>query len=684
LLLFLFLGANFVFALEIDYPYLPGADPPQDFVNDPSIASEDILSLYVKYFFNLAIWAAGIIALGALIYGGIRYLASTGKPEAMVSAKDQITGAFFGLLLLLSSYLVLSVINPDLTIFKIEPLKKAQITPGTKIPFPETEEINTSIDFQMPFGRIIETIFETYFWQLPNGIAWIPRITRVQNNAEATNELADQLKSQSENLHNYADQCTCHSTDPVPRCGSKSGCGGADTEWQCGCGGSSCSEKEDCTCDPCEKVRGDIQNTEEKNKEAIYSGTEIDQIDVYGEKTTITTSLTQEQIKTEEEIRLLKEQLDRLKRAEKFIRECSSESLTSLAHFYTKKAYYEEKNWVIREDYFWYDVSNIYVEENTNTLLPDWASFYCAVSGTLQQEHPFPTPIFLEEILEEESIEKILSETIACSSEAPVGEIIDRTKKTTQLLIDKMETLVEKDRELIDAVDKLQILISQCSSERGCERRCWCQSCPCIHCHHGDCYCADTCCGYIYCCADSSTASHECLDRDEDTPCPYEEIDNQLKEIQRIHQEITDLIKGKGDNNTPQDIGILPIINEIVPEILEDLKTNVRKPMKECSIEEWEGRDVALFNCLQAEGITTPDGQVISICSYAEFLENGKIKQTAYGDCVEECYLKKGQEKYRECLHDCLYKKSEQLDNEEIANFINWLNFYCCNAGGTD
>ena len=123
LLLFLFLGVSFVSALEIDYPNLPGVDPPQDFVNDSSAASEDIPSLYVKYFFNLAIWVAGIIALGALIYGGIRYLTSTGKPDAMASAKDQITAAFFGLLLLFSSYLVLSILNPELIILEISELE---------------------------------------------------------------------------------------------------------------------------------------------------------------------------------------------------------------------------------------------------------------------------------------------------------------------------------------------------------------------------------------------------------------------------------------------------------------------------------------------------------------------------------------------------------------------------------
>ena len=97
LLLGLVLGASFVFALEINYPNLPGTDTtrPQDIPSD----SPNALPLYVQYIVNFAVWAAAIVALVVLVIGGVRYSSSTGKPEAMISARNQISAGFFGLLL---------------------------------------------------------------------------------------------------------------------------------------------------------------------------------------------------------------------------------------------------------------------------------------------------------------------------------------------------------------------------------------------------------------------------------------------------------------------------------------------------------------------------------------------------------------------------------------------------------
>jgi len=273
---------------------------------------------------------------------------------------------------------------------------------------------------------------------------------------------------------------------------------------------------------------------------------------------------------------------------------------------------------------------------------------------------------------------------MACSEEAPVGEIIDRTERTTNLLIDKSEKLVGLDKEMIDAVDNLQVLVSQCSSKRGCERRCWCQSCPCTS--EGE--CEPTCCGYIYCCADSSAASHECLERDEDTPCPYKEIDDQLKKIQDLSQKITDVVEGKkktgSGEETPEEkienIGILQIISDVIPGILKDLEINVRYPMKHCSSESWEKQDIILFKCAQAKGSTNPDGEVIRFCCDSKYIENETKKDTPFGECLEECYLEKDQKDYRDCLQSCLEIKSKTVNNEDILYCVHNLDFYCCHT----
>lgn len=107
---FLFL-VFFVFAqaLEVELPPVPGAPLPE----------EPTLPEYTKYLYNLSIIIAGIVALFSLVYGGFRYLISAGQPSSMADARDQITAGIVGLILLLGSYLFLTIINPQLRFLKV-------------------------------------------------------------------------------------------------------------------------------------------------------------------------------------------------------------------------------------------------------------------------------------------------------------------------------------------------------------------------------------------------------------------------------------------------------------------------------------------------------------------------------------------------------------------------------------
>ncbi|MCK4781863.1 hypothetical protein KAS79_03000 [Candidatus Parcubacteria bacterium] len=95
--------------LEIEYPEVLGEN----------LSAKPILSEYIKYIFHLALMLGGLIAFGALVSGGFRYMSSVGSPSAMDDAKNQITAGFLGLIILLSSYIVLNTINPQLVILKI-------------------------------------------------------------------------------------------------------------------------------------------------------------------------------------------------------------------------------------------------------------------------------------------------------------------------------------------------------------------------------------------------------------------------------------------------------------------------------------------------------------------------------------------------------------------------------------
>ncbi len=125
LLLFLFVSSVFCLAqkpLEIDYPTIKGV----------TISTVTVdLGEYVKYIFYLAISIAGLLAFGALIYGGVRWLTSAGNPASMSDAKDQIFAGILGLVVLLASWLFLNTINPQLVALKAPDIS---LVPTTTLP----------------------------------------------------------------------------------------------------------------------------------------------------------------------------------------------------------------------------------------------------------------------------------------------------------------------------------------------------------------------------------------------------------------------------------------------------------------------------------------------------------------------------------------------------------------------
>ena len=92
---------------EINYPEIDSIRP---------ISVKTPLPKYMKYVFTFFVIVSGIGGFGALIYGGIRFLTSTGSPGARKEAQSQILAAMGGIALLLGAYLVSKTINPQLTI----------------------------------------------------------------------------------------------------------------------------------------------------------------------------------------------------------------------------------------------------------------------------------------------------------------------------------------------------------------------------------------------------------------------------------------------------------------------------------------------------------------------------------------------------------------------------------------
>ncbi len=119
-LLFNFLFLDFCSAreLEITYPNI-GVTPPTE--------TSTMLPDYIQYIFKFSLMLAGLIAFGALVYGGFRYMTSVGSPDAISDAKKQMLASLVGLTILLCSWLILNTINPQLLKFDLEKISGAQV-----------------------------------------------------------------------------------------------------------------------------------------------------------------------------------------------------------------------------------------------------------------------------------------------------------------------------------------------------------------------------------------------------------------------------------------------------------------------------------------------------------------------------------------------------------------------------
>ena len=76
------------------------------------------LSSYLVGLYNFLLSVVGIVAVLMLVIGGMRYISAVGNPAAISSAKDIIYNAFFGLLLALLSWVIVSTMNPDVLYIK--------------------------------------------------------------------------------------------------------------------------------------------------------------------------------------------------------------------------------------------------------------------------------------------------------------------------------------------------------------------------------------------------------------------------------------------------------------------------------------------------------------------------------------------------------------------------------------
>lgn len=93
--------------------------------------STTFIAEYLKAIYDYLLSVIGIVAAIALMIGGALWLTAGGSNERVSQAKSWITGSLTGLVLALTSYLILRTINPHLVQFTpTEVVKIEQITSG--------------------------------------------------------------------------------------------------------------------------------------------------------------------------------------------------------------------------------------------------------------------------------------------------------------------------------------------------------------------------------------------------------------------------------------------------------------------------------------------------------------------------------------------------------------------------
>ena len=116
--LFFTLGKNVANA-AFNYPMLgsfPGFFDAGQVMNTST--SNDFPALILAIY-KFAIWTVGIAGLFMLVIGGFMYMASAGNTSTASNARGIINDAIIGIVAVLSAYLIIYVINPDLTVMKI-------------------------------------------------------------------------------------------------------------------------------------------------------------------------------------------------------------------------------------------------------------------------------------------------------------------------------------------------------------------------------------------------------------------------------------------------------------------------------------------------------------------------------------------------------------------------------------
>jgi len=97
-------------ALELTYPEMGGY----------KIELGMDLNKLIAWFYYFIVGISGFATFIMLVWGGFQWLTSAGSPARISDAKDRISSAVLGLVIILASFLILKVINPELISLRLD------------------------------------------------------------------------------------------------------------------------------------------------------------------------------------------------------------------------------------------------------------------------------------------------------------------------------------------------------------------------------------------------------------------------------------------------------------------------------------------------------------------------------------------------------------------------------------
>ncbi len=634
-LIFIFLSFSFVLAqdreLEVKYPDIPGTIKPETVTA--------LLPDYLKYIFNFTIIAIGFVILGLLIRSGITYLTSAGQPTKFKEAKDQIFSAFLGLIILLSSYLILTTINPQLAIFDL-PFGGITIVrcatdadcddkdkfPGCQPPgscvcrlqdracVSKIEAEETSIIYyEIPIGQMIKNgVWKTSEIALMTNVAGtglLDEFEKFLNEEIVTGgRTSKNISDLNRYLKSLLEDCRCDLLDAVCK---KPEEGGGPVG---------------CTGDPCKNVRDEIEEVLDMNSKKI-------------------SDLEKHKNDLREKLRGFLDEENKFFNEQDNLSECLQEGFILSQGDYLESVRYFAKQGIETK------VVQGYVPSRGDPF-----TFYCTVGGTMYDIPVRPSDLPpLEEgggELPEAAAEKF--EPASCPGIIPIGEILDGVGGAAALSNENLTGLVESIDGLTAEIRNMADLTSE-FNEKNCEVDCDPNPNPCFP-GQGVCVPIPFSASMLCC---NPTSLPTCLvcwpgvntkspglstigvcksTKPNDKPYygypgPIGKTEEDLMEMsitktaERIktwEDMIFDLVGGlkEGFTNTPY-------VLETPQQLPVDLVEGVKWVMNFCKNADFENPKWAMINCSLAVGNIGPDGQTIGGCHLYDFFCCTSDKQAA-------------------------------------------------------